>query len=137
MSAVLQRRTKPRAAVVVQFLASSRPHGLDPRLVPTDRLLERWAVSQGSDEYLFGWDTIPPKSRPPPLPDDLAIIVDQIILRPPVQRRTFLTRWYMSPGESVTALAKSLGIHRDSVQMRWTSSLWSIRRDFLFVNLDV
>jgi hypothetical protein len=128
---------KPRAAVVVRLIAEGNPHGLDPALVPTDRLLERWAVSQGSDDYMHGWDEVPARSRPTPLPDDLSIVVDQTILHSTVQARTFVDRWYRRPGESVTALAKALGIHRDTVQMRWESTLWYMRRRFIGVNLDV
>jgi hypothetical protein len=71
------------------------------------------------------------------LPDDLAIVVDQTILHSTVQARTFVQRWYMRPGESITVLAKALGLHRDTVHMRWRSTLWYMRRQFLEVNLDV
>jgi len=128
---------RPRANVIVKLLEESNPHGLDPVLVPTDRLLERWAVSQGSDEYLHGWSEVPARSRPPPLPDDMAIIVDQTILHSTVQARNFVQRWYMRPGESITVLAKALGLHRDTVHMRWRSTLWYMRRRFIEVNLDV
>lgn len=128
---------RPRAAVVVKLLEGSNPHGLDPVLVPTDRMLERWAVSQGSDEYLHGWDEVPQRSRPTPLPNDLAIVVDQTILHSTVQARTFVDRWYRRPGESVTVLARALGIHRDTVIMRWNSTLWYMRRRLIEVNVDV
>jgi len=128
---------RPRAAVVVRLIAESNPHGLDPELVPTDRLLARWAVSQGGDEYMSGWDEQPARSRPTPLPDDLAIVVDQTILHSTVQARNFVHRWYMRPGESVTVLAKALGLHRDTVYMRWRSTLWYMRRRFIEVRLDV
>ena len=39
---------RPPARVVVQLLENGSPHGLDPALGPTDRVLERWAASQGS-----------------------------------------------------------------------------------------
>lgn len=128
---------RPRAAVIVEYLSGATPHGLDPVLVPTDRVLERWAVSQGSDEYMHGWNEVPSRSRPPPLPDDLSIIVDQTVLHSTVQARTFVTRWYMRPNEPMSVLAKELGIHRDTVLMRWRSTLWYMRRRFIEVNLDV
>jgi hypothetical protein len=128
---------RPRAAIIVKLLEESNPHGLDPILVPTDRLLERWAVSQGSDEYLHGWDEVPARSRPTPLDDATAIVVDQTILHSTVQARAFVHRWYMRPGESVTVLAKALGLHRDTVHMRWRSTLWYMRRRFVEVQLDV
>lgn len=145
MNAKLARRSialipvpiKAPARVIVKLLEASNPHGLDPVLVPTDRLLERWAVSQGGDEYVSGWEEKPTRSRATPLPDDLSIIVDQTILHSTVQARDFVHRWYMRPGESVTVLAKALGIHRDTVNMRWYSTLWYMRRRFIEVNLDV
>lgn len=145
MSAVLLARRSimsirvptPRAAVVVKFVAEGNHRDLDPALVPTDRLLERWAVSQGSDDYLHGWDEVPARSRPTPLSDDLAIIVDQTILHSQVQARKFIDRWYRRPGESVTAFARYIGCHRDTVTMRWNSTLWYMRRRFIEVNLNV
>ena len=86
---------------------------------------------------MSGWDEVPARSRPTPLPDDLAIVVDQTILHSTVQARNFVHRWYMRPGESVTVLAKALGLHRDTVHMRWRSTLWYMRRRFMEVNLDV
>jgi hypothetical protein len=131
------RRAKPAAAVVVKFLENAHPHGLDPILMPTDRLLERWAVSQGSDEYLTAYYEIPLRSRPPPLDDEMSIIVDRVVMRSPVQTREFAKRWYFRPGEPLSGLARALGLHRDTVLMRWRSSLWALRRSFLDVPLDV
>lgn len=131
------RRAKPAAAVVVKFLENASPHGLDPILVPTDRLLERWAVSQGSDEFLVAYYEIPQRSRPPPLDDETSIIVDKIVLSQPFQTREFAKRWYFRPGEPLSGLARALGLHRDTVLMRWRSTLWALRRSFLEVPLDV
>lgn len=128
---------RPRAEVVVALLGNSNPHGLDAALVPTDRILERWGVSQGSDDYLHGWDEVPMRSRPPPLSDDLAILVDRVILHSQVQSRQFVMRWYLRPNESVTAFAKSLGLHRDSVYMRWRSTLWYMRGRLQEASVDV
>lgn len=130
-------RLRPRAKIVIALLGDSNPYGLDPVLVPTDRMLERWAVSQGSDEYLHGWNEVPARSRPTPLPDELAIIVDQTILHSHVQAKKFVDRWYRRPGESVTAFARSLGCHRDTVLMRWRSTLWYMRRQLLEASVDV
>ena len=128
---------RPRAAVIAELLAHANPHGLDPELVPTDRVLERWAVSQGSDDYLTGWEDVPPRSRPPPLSDDLSTVVDRVILASPVQTRAFVMRWYLRPGEPVCALAKALGLHRDSVLMRWRSTLWYMRVRLQWAQVDV
>jgi hypothetical protein len=130
-------RAKPRAAVVVKFLEHASFHGLDPELIPTDRLLDRWAVSQGSDDVMLKWEDAAPRSRPPPLDDDTAIIVDQVVMHSPVQTRKFVCRWYLRPNEPMSGLALALGLHRDSVLMRWRSSLWAMRREFIARALDV
>ena len=130
-------RAKPRAAVIVEFLGNAHHRGLDPVLIPTDRLLQRWAVSQGSDEYLIAYYEVPQRSRPPPLNDQDAIVVDQIVMSQIYQSREFLKRWYFRPGEPLSALARDLMLHRDTVIMRWNSILWSVRRDLLDVPYDV
>lgn len=131
------RRAKPAAAVVVKFLEHANYHGLDPILVPTDRLLDRWAVSQGSNDLMLKWSDEAPRSRPPPLDDDTAVIVDRVVMHSPVQTRKFVCRWYLRPNEPMSGLAYALGLHRDSVLMRWRSSLWAMRREFIMRNLDV
>lgn len=130
-------RAKPRAEVVVRFLAQSQFHGLDPELIPTDRLLDRWSVSQGSDDAFLKWSDEAPRSRPPPLDDDTAIVVDKIVMHSQVQTKKFICRWYLRPNEPMSVLAQALGLHRDSVLMRWRSSLWAMRREFLAREIDV
>src|SRR5687768_11937827 len=88
-----QPRVKPKAAVIIQLLGDAHPYGLDPVLVPTVRLLERWAVSQGSDEFLIAYYEIPQRSRPPPLDDEMAIKVDRLVMAQPYQTREFTKRW--------------------------------------------
>jgi hypothetical protein len=134
----LTQRAQPTAHEIIIALADrGRHYGLPPELAPTDRLLERWAVTQGSDDCLLQWTDIPMRSRPPPLPDGLAIMVDQIILHSWDQPRRLVVRWYLVPGESVTVLARSLGVHRDCLYLRWHSTLWYMRRRFLEWDFDV
>jgi hypothetical protein len=130
-------RVKPTAAVVVRFLEHAQFHGLDPELIPTDRLLDRWSVSQGSNDAFLKWSDEVPRSRPPPLDEDAAVIVDRIVMHSPVQTRKFVCRWYLRPNEPMNALAEALGLHRDTVLLRWRSSLWAMRRAFIAQALDV
>jgi hypothetical protein len=67
----------------------------------------------------------------------MAVVVDRIVMHSPVQTKKFICRWYLRPNEPMCGLARALGLHRDSVLMRWRSSLWAIRRECLKVNLDV
>jgi hypothetical protein len=65
---------------------------LDPLLRITDRILQRWAVSVG-DGLPNAW-AANPVAQPPPLPDDLAIDVDQEVMRAPAHVRTVIRCWY-------------------------------------------
>jgi len=83
------------------------PYELAPRLKPVDRICQRWAVSIGDGLPNWAWD-MPTKSRPPPLDDDTAIVVDQIIMKrcAPASRR-LLVKWYRSDAP-VSAIADQM-----------------------------
>lgn len=101
----------PSPAQVIRRI--TRQNSLDPRLMPTDRHMQRWAVGQGSgipdpDRALF------PESRLTPLPLDVDILTDQIVLTSPDHWRRFLVCWYRSDC-SVEQLAVDLGMKRDKL----------------------
>jgi hypothetical protein len=122
---------KPRASEVAVTIAVLRKPGnlgnLEPRLVPTHRKFQRWAVGQGSDEVLLSWDEVPAESRPPPLPRDEAIAWDQLVLRGDVAAKDFMTRWYLRPREAVVALARDMDVARTAVYTYWKGYLWYYR----------
>jgi hypothetical protein len=62
----------------------------------TDRILQRWAVSIGMGLPSDEWDENP-KSRPPPLDDGTAIVVDQIVVRSPPITNSLIREWYKKP----------------------------------------
>ena len=80
---------------------------LPRELITTDRVLQRWAVSVGSGLPAEYWDD-QGKAKPPPLPDDVAIDVDQRILHAPPKTRDLVTRWYKTPNP-VEVIAERLG----------------------------
>lgn len=67
---------------------------LAPRLQPVNRICQRWAVSVGDGLPNWAWD-LPKKSRPTPLDDDTAVVVDTIICKKiPPSSTKFLRKWY-------------------------------------------
>jgi hypothetical protein len=101
----------PSAAQVIRRI--TRHNALDPRLMPTDRHMQRWAVGQGSgipdpERALFL------ESRLTPLDLDVDVLTDQIVLSSPDHWRRFLVRWYRSDC-SVEQLAAELGMARDKL----------------------
>jgi hypothetical protein len=64
-----------------------------PELATTDRICQRWAVSVGMGLPTDQWmDCV--ASRPPPLDDVTAIVVDQIILKSPEKTKRVVVKWY-------------------------------------------
>lgn len=93
-------RIRLKAQPVVAEVAIRRsPFGLPtkelaPRLQPVNRICQRWAVSIGNGLPNWAWD-LPKKSRPTPLDDETAVIVDTIIQkRIPQSSRKFVVKWY-------------------------------------------
>jgi hypothetical protein len=102
---------EPSPAQVIRRI--TRVNALDPRLMPTDRHMQRWAVGQGDglpapDRALF------PVSRLTPLSPDVDILTDQIVLSAPSHWQRFIIRWYRSDC-SVAQLAAELGMARDKL----------------------
>jgi hypothetical protein len=98
---------------VIRLMA--RANALDPRLLPTERHLQRWAVSQGSGLPLPSeLADILPRTKLPPLPDDQAVVTDQAILHSPRYWQRFVHSWYRSP-KPAEVIAGELGLSRASV----------------------
>lgn len=102
---------------------------LDEELMPTDRVFQRWAVSIGMGMATEEWDDRP-VSRPPPLDDATAIVVDQTILRGTSRYRRIVRSWYKTPTPSTT-IAESLGLSRAGLYLEWRCSLFYFREEFL------
>ncbi len=101
----------PSPAQVIRRI--TRPNALDPRLAPTDRHMQRWAVGQGSgfpdpDRALYL------QSRLTPLAPEVDIETDQIVLASPPHWRRFIKLWYRSDC-SVQELADALEMGRDKL----------------------
>ena len=95
-------------------------------LIPTDRILHRWARSVGIGLRDCPWDEVP-FNRAPELDDQTAIVVDQLILRSPARKLTEL--WYRTsmPGREI---ARRIRCDEDSLVLRWNAALWHYKGHF-------
>jgi hypothetical protein len=93
----------------------TRQNALDPRLEPTDRHMQRWAVSSSSSEpalAAIAWDvSTASRFRLTPLPDTEAVIIDRIVHDAPRVWRLFVKLWYKSD-VPVDVIAADLGLKR-------------------------
>jgi DNA-directed RNA polymerase specialized sigma24 family protein len=122
------------ADVVARLEAMHRPRKLDARLVPTDRILRRWARSVGSGLPSEQWQESP-KAQVPPLDDDTATIVDQLILKSPPKVRLLVKLWYKTDQARETIGAR-LGVSRSAVFLHHTAALWYLRDRFRAAGVD-
>lgn len=108
------------------MLGEAVPGSLDPELVPVDRIMLRWAVANGSGLPANRWDDNPRQSKPPPLDDDTALVVDRLVLKCPEKTRIILQKWYCTP-EPVHIIAERLKMSRRALYTGWGLSLNFIR----------
>lgn len=104
----------PTPAATLKLLL--RQNALDPRLMPTDRHLQRWAVGQGTGLSNPDAADGPPKAHLDPLPQDQSIVTDQVIIHSPTNFRRFVHDWYRS-SMSVEQIAERLGMTRQTVYL--------------------
>jgi hypothetical protein len=102
---------------------------LDIDLLPTNRLLERWAVGVGDGIPSDEWDDTRKSSRLPPLDDVTAIVVDQAIMRGLPRYRSLVRQWYCGTGSSTT-IAERFGVTRKGLYFEWRCSLLYYRDQF-------
>lgn len=95
----------------------------------THWILERWAVSVGDGVYGIAWEDVP-QSKVPPLNDQTAIVVDQLIMRSGDKTKRLIGYWYRTPLPK-TVIAQKIGVDRDTIYMRWNAALWYFRDRFI------
>jgi hypothetical protein len=100
-----------------------------PELKATDWILERWAISVGDGLYGIPWQDVP-HSKVPPLNDQMAIVVDQLVLRAGDQTQRLIGYWYRT-SLAKTVIARKLHLDRDTIYVRWNAALWYFRGRFL------
>lgn len=118
-----------RNAVALEIVreGSKKLGQLDQELMPTDRIMQRWAVSIGAGLPSDEWEQTP-KARPTPLDDESSMIVDHIVQRAPMRYRTLLLPWYKGTGSSTT-IQERLGVSRRGLYFEWRCSLFYMRQE--------
>lgn len=116
-------------AVALELLASAANSTLPIDLMPVDRIQQRWAVSVGSALPSDTWDDSP-IAKPPPLDEDIAILVDQINLRAPYRQQRVLRAWYKS-GVSSSVIADTIGVDRGGLYVEWRAALTWLKYQFM------
>lgn len=86
-------------------------------LATTNRILERWAVSVGTGTPTDRWQD-EARSRPTPLDDPTAIVVDQIIMRSPKRSKALIFKWYRTDLPS-QAIARELRLSPNNLVVAW------------------
>jgi DNA-directed RNA polymerase specialized sigma24 family protein len=108
-------------AIRNDMLAQTRTRIVPAEFATTDRICQRWAVSVGLGLPTAIWqDGV--ASRPPPLDDDTAIIVDQIILKSPDKTRKVVVKWYRTQLPN-TVIAEQLNLTPRTLETAWKLAL--------------
>lgn len=97
-------------------------------LIPTDRILQRWAVSVGDGLHDQPWADIH-ITKVPRLDDQMAIVVDQLVLRSSPNTRKLVELWYRTPVPKET-IARKIRVDPDVVYVQWNSALRYFRDRF-------
>lgn len=116
-------------AVLKSLLDNTTTPGrvIPKELLTTNRVMERWAVANGSGLPAERWDDNPRRSRVSPLDDDTFLVVERIVNHSPPRTNRLVVGWYMRPLPTVE-LARELsmsprslerGLHVSLNYLRW------------------
>lgn len=114
----------PRSKPKVTVDCGRSGNYLPADLATTDRICQRWAVAIGMGLPTEKWRE-DEASRPPPLDDPTAIIVDQIILKSPQRTRRLIQGWYC------TTIAQPVLAGRFNLTERTVITAWHLCLNFL------
>lgn len=121
------------AASVLKAMLGEATTGVIPaELLTTDRVMQRWAVANGTGLPSERWDDSR-VSRVPPLDDHTAMIVDQIVLKCPPKTNKIVVLWYTKPLPTVE-IAKLAGMSPRSLEKAWLLSLGFLKYKFESTN---
>lgn len=116
------------ASVLRSMLGQATTGVIPPELLTTDRIMQRWAVANGCGLPTERWDDLR-VSRVPPLDDDTALVVDQIVLKCPPKTNKIIVLWYTKPLPTVE-IARLAGMSPRSLEKSWGLSLSFLKYKF-------
>jgi hypothetical protein len=88
--------------------------------------MQQWARSIGDGLPSDTWEDGRTASRISPLNDDLATLIDRIVLGAPTHLRMFFKWWYKTT-MPVNEIAARMGVSREETIRRWVAALEWIR----------
>jgi len=109
------------ASVLKVMLGDTTTGVLERELLPVDRILQRWAVANGSGLAEECWDDTP-TARPPALDDDTCMLVDEIVRLCPPKTRHIVVSWYRKPLPT-KLIAMQMNMSPRSLETAWRLSL--------------
>lgn len=109
------------SAELKEFLGETSIGGIPAEFLTTDRIMQRWAQANGSGLPTDRWDDSR-QSRPDPLDDHSALIMDRIVLTCPPTTRRIVEAWYRTPLPTRT-IAKQLGMSKRALEKAHLLSL--------------
>lgn len=117
------------AASVLKSMLGQATTGVIPQeLLTTDRIMQRWAVANGSGLPTERWDDSR-VSRVPPLDDDTAILVEGIVNKCPPKTNKIIVLWYCKPLPT-SEIARLAGMSPRSLEKAWVLSLHFLKYKF-------
>lgn len=104
------------AGAVLKSMLGQATTGVIPyELMTTNRVMERWAVANGSGLATERWDDNPRRSRVPPLDDETFLVVERIVNHSPPRTNRLVVGWYMRPLPTIE-LARELSMSPRSLE---------------------
>lgn len=107
-------------------------HSLHEDLLTTDRIMLRWAVSVAGGVPVDVWDDTL-VAKPPPLPDDVAVLVDQAVMKAPRPyggRHGLLHAWYRTP-EPVEVIGRRFNCRGSDLRVELSAALAHMKSQLL------
>lgn len=122
-----------RRAIERRMVEPIRPAVVPAEFATTDRILQRWAVSVGTGLQSDQWQDMPVRSRPPPLDDHTAILVDWIVMKSPPKTKAIIMKLYRTdlPNREV---ARLLNLTQATLQVAWEMSLLFTQKRLMDTN---
>lgn len=118
------------AGAVLKSMLGQVTTGVIPlELMTTNRVMERWAVANGTGLPTDLWDDNPRRSRVPPLDDETFLVVERIVNHSPPKTKRLVKAWYMTPTPTVE-IAKDLGMSPRSLEKGLGVSLYFLKYRF-------
>lgn len=91
--------------------------------------MQRWAVSVGGGLPTDIWDDTP-ISKPPPLPEDMALVVDRCVMHAPRRQRLVLMLWYRTP-QPTEVIARRINRQHGDLRIELSAALGHMRGELL------